>query len=104
MEGGGNRRSIDIVLMPLRHPPTQCVHGAYLLKTCHGTDHRRLPLRSPHPVHHDIDLFALAWQRHHHALDQLPNDCLTVGHGGAAGVPQRRNILGQPPDRLALRG
>jgi hypothetical protein len=85
------------------YPPPQRFTVTQLLKARHGTDHRGLTLMASHPVHHDLDAFALALQRDHNPFDQLPNNGLTIGDGGAGRVPQRGNILRQPPDGLALK-
>ena len=84
------------------HPPPQRFNVTQLLKARYGTDHRGLTLMASHPVHHDFHAFALALQRDDNPLDQVPNDGLPLGDSGAGRVPQRGNILRQPPDSLAL--
>src|SRR5215470_844112 len=102
VQRGSNRRAIAPLLMQHGHPPPQCFNVTQLLKARYGTDHRGLTLMASYPVHHDFHAFALALQRDDNPLDQVSNDGLPLGDGGAGRVPQRGDILRQPPDGLAL--
>jgi hypothetical protein len=48
------------------------------------------------------DLFTLPLHRHHHTLDQLPNDRLAVCSRGGLGIPQGRQITRETANGFAL--
>ncbi len=100
----GHRRGAMPRRMQHRHPGRQLGIVAELVEASDRPDQGRLGTVATEPVNLRVDPLALTMHRDHHPFDPLPHDGLAIRRGGGRGVPERRDLGGQPPDRRPLLG
>jgi len=73
-----------------------------LLEPRHGALALPFGLQAAGPDDGDVHALASALDRDHHTLHHLPDDLLALRRRRGRCVPQRWDVLGEPPNRLAF--